>query len=117
VLDPDELAQALGARKLPVPAGVLRGGAALSYALRLQPSEPGWVDMALAVPVMDTTRIRTELGWKPDRTSSEALLDLIDGMHDGAGLDTPPLEPGGAGPLRAREFASGVGARTDVSMR
>ena len=117
VLDPDELAQALGARKLQVPAGVLRGGAALSYALRLQPSEPGWVDMALAVPVMDTTRIRTELGWKPDRTSSEALLDLIDGMHDGAGLDTPPLEPGGAGPLRAREFASGVGARTDVSMR
>ena len=117
VLDPDELAQALGARKLPVPAGVLRGGAALSFALRLQPSEPGWVDMALAVPVMDTARIRTELGWKPARTSSEALLDLIEGMHDGAGLDTPPLEPGGAGPLRAREFASGVGARTDVSMR
>jgi nucleoside-diphosphate-sugar epimerase len=116
VLDPDELAQALGARKVPVPAGVLRGGAALSYALRLQPSEPGWVDMALAVPVMDTTRIRTELGWKPARTSSEALLDLIEGIHDGAGLDTPPLEPGGAGPLRAREFASGVGARTDVSM-
>ncbi len=117
VLDPDELAQILGARKVPVPAGVLRRGAALSYALRLQPSEPGWVDMALAVPVMDTTRIRTELGWRPARTSSEALLDLIEGMHDGAGLDTPPLEPGGAGPLRAREFASGVGARTDVSMR
>ena len=117
VLDPDELAQTLGARKVPVPSGVLRGGAAVSYALRLQPSEPGWVDMALAVPVMDTTRIRTELGWKPARTSSEALLDLIEGMHDGAGLDTPPLDPGGAGPLRAREFASGVGARTDVSMR
>src|SRR5918994_1284686 len=117
VLDPDELAQTLGARKVPVPSGVLRGGAAVSYALRLQPSEPGWGDMALAVPVMDTTPIRTELGWKPARTSSEALLDLIDGMHDGAALDTPPLEPGGAGPLRAREFASGVGARTDVSMR
>ena len=117
VLDPDELARALGARQVPVPAGVLRGGAALSYALRLQPSEPGWVDMALAVPVMDTARVRTELGWKPAWTSSEALLDLIEGMHDGAGLDTPPLEPGGAGPLRAREFASGVGARNDVSMR
>jgi nucleoside-diphosphate-sugar epimerase len=117
VLDPDELAQTLGARKVPVPSGVLRGGVAVSYALRLQPSEPGWVDMALAVPVMDTTRIRTELGWKPARTSSEALLDLIEGMHDGAGLDTPPLEPGGAGPLRGRELASGVGARTDVSMR
>jgi len=113
VLDPDELARALGARKVRVPAALLRGGAALSYLLRLQPSEPGWVDMAFAVPVMDTTRARTELGWRPERSSTEALLELLEGMRDGAGLDTPPLEPGGAGPLRAREFASGVGARLD----
>jgi len=33
-------------------------------------------------------------------------------MREGAGLDTPPLEPGGAGPLRARELLSGVGGRT-----
>lgn len=111
VLDPDELARALDARTVRVPSAVLRGGAALTYALRLQPSEPGWVDMAFAVPVMDTTRARTELGWTPERTSTDALLDLLDGMRAGAGLDTPPLEPGGAGPLRAREFASGVGAR------
>ena len=114
VLDPDELARVLGARKVPVPSGLLRGGAALTYRLRLQPSEPGWVDMAFAVPVMDTTRARTELGWEPRRTSSQALLDLLEGIRDGAGLDTPPLEPGGAGPLRSREFASGVGARTDA---
>jgi UDP-glucose 4-epimerase len=114
VLDPDELARALGARKVRVPGALLRGGAALSYALRLQPSEPGWVDMALAVPVMDTTRARTELGWEPNWTSTGALLDLLEGIREGAGLDTPPLEPGGAGPLRAREFASGVGARLDA---
>jgi UDP-glucose 4-epimerase len=111
VLDPDELARALDARTVRVPSALLRGGAALTYRLRLQPSEPGWVDMALAVPVMDTTRARTELGWTPERSSTEALLDLLQGMHEGAGLDTPPLEPGGAGPLRAREFATGVGRR------
>jgi UDP-glucose 4-epimerase len=111
VLDPDELARVLDARRVSVPGGLLRGAAALSYRLRLQPSEPGWVDMALAVPVMDTTRARTELGWRPRRSSSDALLDLLDGMREGAGLDTPPLEPGGSGPLRVREFASGVGAR------
>ena len=114
VLDPGELARILGARKLPVPRALLRGGAALGYRLRVQPSEPGWVDMAFAVPVMDTTRARTELGWRPERSSSEALLELLEGMHDGAGLDTPPLEPGGAGPLRARELASGVGGRLDA---
>ena len=111
VLDPDELARVLGARKVRVPRALLRGGAALSYLLRLQPTEPGWLDMGLAVPVMDTARARIELGWKPERTSTEALLDLLEGLREGAGLDTPPLEPGGAGPLRAREFASGVGAR------
>jgi UDP-glucose 4-epimerase len=111
VLDPDELARALGARTVRVPAAVLRRGAALTYRLRLQPSEPGWVDMGLAVPVMDTTRARTELGWRPERSSTDALLDLLEGMREGAGLDTPPLEPGGAGPARMREFASGVGAR------
>ncbi len=117
VLDPDELARTLGAKAVRVPGGLLRRGAALTFRLRLQPSEPGWVDMALAVPVMDTTRVRTELGWKPRWSSSEALLDLLAGMREGAGLDTPPLEPGGAGALRAREFASGVGARTDVGVR
>ena len=111
VLDPDELARTLGARAVRVPGGLLRVGAAATYRLRLQPSEPGWVDMAFAVPVMDTTRARTELGWQPKRSSSEALLDLLAGMREGAGLETPPLEPGGAGPLRAREFASGMGGR------
>jgi UDP-glucose 4-epimerase len=114
VLDPDELARVLGARKVRVPGMLLRGGAALTFALRLQPSEPGWVDMGLAAPVMDTTRAGTELGWRAERSSTDALLDLLEGIRQGAGLDTPPLEPGGAGPLRTREFASGVGARLDA---
>ena len=111
VLDSDELARALGARLVPIPRGLLRGGAALAYRLRLQPSEPGWVDMALSAPVMDTTRARKELGWQPERSSTDALMDLLEGICEGAGLDTPPLEPGSSGPLRVREFASGVGGR------
>jgi UDP-glucose 4-epimerase len=112
VFDPDELGRALGARPVPVPGGVLRGGAAATFKLRLQPSEPGWVDMALSVPLMDVTRAREELGWQPRHSAGEALLELLKGMREGAGLDTPPLEPGGAGPLRARELLSGVGGRT-----
>jgi nucleoside-diphosphate-sugar epimerase len=112
ILDPRELARILGARLVPVPARALRGAAALSYRLRLQPSEPGWVDMALAVPLMDTTRARRELGWQPRHTAAEALLDLLEGMRRQDGIETPPLEPGGAGPLRLRELLGGVGKRT-----
>ena len=112
VLDPGELARALNARRVSVPGGALRAAALGSFKLRLQPSEPGWIDMALQTPLMDVTRAREQLGWQPERSSVDALLDLLAGMRDGAGMDTPPLEPGGAGPLRLREVLSGVGART-----
>jgi UDP-glucose 4-epimerase len=112
VLDADELGRILGARPVPLPGRVLRAGAAATYRLRLQPSEPGWVDMGLGVPLMDCTRAREELGWAPEHSAADALLDLLAGMREGAGLETPPLEGGGAGPLRAREFLSGVGGRT-----
>jgi UDP-glucose 4-epimerase len=112
VLDPGQLAHVFGARRVSVPRSVLRAGAAASYKLRLQPSEPGWLDMGLEVPLMDSSRAHRELGWRPTHSSIQALEDLLAGMREGAGLDTPPLEAGGAGPLRAREFLSGVGGRT-----
>ena len=111
ILDPAELGRLLGARPVPLPAAALRAGAAVSWRLRLQPSPEGWVDMALAVPLMDITRARTELGWEPQRSAGDALLELMRGMRDGAGFDTPPLEPGGAGPARMREVLSGIGGR------
>jgi UDP-glucose 4-epimerase len=111
VLDPDRLAELLGARKVPVPGQLLRGAAAITWRMRLQPSPEGWVDMALAVPVMNTTRIRDELGWQPRKTASEALLELLRGMRKQDGADTPPLESGGAGLLRVREFLTGIGGR------
>jgi nucleoside-diphosphate-sugar epimerase len=111
VLDPPELARLLRARTVSVPARVLRAAADATFRLRLQPSEPGWLDIALGVPLMDVTRAREELGWRPTLSASDALLELFAGLRDGAGFDTPPLQPGAAGPGRLREFASGVGAR------
>ena len=112
VLDPARLAEIFEARRVRVPARILRAGAAATFKLRVQPSEPGWLDMGLGVPLMDCTRAERELGWRPRHSASDALRDLLAGMRDGAGLDTPPLEAGNAGPLRAREFLSGVGAKT-----
>jgi UDP-glucose 4-epimerase len=114
VLNPEELSRLLRARPVPVHPGLLRAGAALSYRLRLQPSEPGWLDMGLAVPLMDTSRAQRELGWRPRRGADEALRDLLDGMRDRAGLETPPLAPDTGGPLRVRELLTGIGRRGGV---
>jgi nucleoside-diphosphate-sugar epimerase len=107
VLDPDELARILRARKLRVPAGLLRGAAQLTFRLHLQPSDVGWVDMALQTPLLDSARAREELGWRPRRSSEDALRDLLAGMQKDAGLRTPPLEERS----RAQELAGGVGER------
>ena len=91
VLDPDELARILGARQVPVPAQVLRVAADVSWKAHLQPTPPGWVDLAVGVPVMDTSRARGELGWHPTRTSGEALRELLEGFADKAYGPTAPL--------------------------
>jgi nucleoside-diphosphate-sugar epimerase len=112
VLDPAELGRLFGARPVSVSPRVLRTLADVSWKLRMQPSPSGWLDMALGVPLMDTTRARDELGWEPVHSAGDALLELIDAMRRGDGLPTAPLQPGGAGPLRLREFLTGIGARS-----
>jgi UDP-glucose 4-epimerase len=111
VLDPPHLAEALDARPVEVPPAALRGAAAFSWRARLQPTHEGWLDMALAVPIMDTTRAREELGWTARRSSVDALLELLDGLREGAGYPTPPLDPASSGRFRIGEFRTGVGAR------
>jgi nucleoside-diphosphate-sugar epimerase len=111
VLDPDALAAVLGARAVPVPARALRAAASLTWRAHLQPTSPGWIDLARGVPVMDTTRARTELGWAPRHGAGDALLELLDGLGRGAGGPTPPLDRHAGGRLRGRELRTGVGSR------
>jgi nucleoside-diphosphate-sugar epimerase len=111
VLDAAEIGRILDARPVPFSAQVARAGARISWQLRIQPVSEGWLDMAMSVPVMDTSRARQELGWVPERSADEALLDLLEGIRTGAGLDTPPLSPKTGGPFRIREILTGVGGR------
>ncbi len=111
-LGSDELARVLKARaRVRVSPELLRALAATSFKLHLQPSEPGWLDMALRVPLMDTERAREELSWQPQRNSVQTLTELIDGIGAGSGYDTPPLARGTSGPARARELLTGLGSR------
>src|ERR687894_401799 len=91
VLDADEIGRILNARTVPVSSRLARAGVGLSWRFRLQPVPPGWLDLARQVPIMDTTRARTELGWTPRHSADETLLDVLEGLRAGTGLDTPPL--------------------------
>ena len=106
VLDGGTLARTLGARPVRVGRRVVRAVAQLTWKLRLQPSDGGWVDLAYGVPLMDTTRARTELGWAPTRSATDALLDVVHGIADEASLETPPLTDEKS---RAEELATRVG--------
>ncbi|HKG43311.1 MAG TPA: NAD-dependent epimerase/dehydratase family protein [Gaiellaceae bacterium] len=111
VLDPEELARILDARPVRVPEQLARAAASASWRLHLQPTPPGWLDLALNVPLLDVTRARIELGWRPSRGADEALLELLTGLREGAGAPTPPLDPATSGPARVRELAGGLGSR------
>jgi nucleoside-diphosphate-sugar epimerase len=109
-LDAHVLGRLLDARPIQVPGGLLRGAASLSWALRLQPTSAGWVDLVLALPLLATTRARTELGWEPRRSAEEALAELLEGLREEAGAPSPPLAPSGLLD-RARELLGGAGGR------
>ncbi len=111
ILDAVELSRILGARTVPVPARAARAAADISWKLHLQPVSAGWLDLSRQVPIMDTKRAREELGWTPQYSAGDALLDLLEGLRTGAGLDTPPLSPETSGPFRIREILTGIGRR------
>jgi UDP-glucose 4-epimerase len=110
-LDGRALGRLLAARPVRVPPRAARALVRASWRLHLQPTPPGWLDLALGVPLMDTRRAHSELRWQPRVSAGDAFLDLFAGIRDRAGLPTPPLDPETGGPLRAGEIASGIGTR------
>ncbi|MFB4310242.1 NAD-dependent epimerase/dehydratase family protein [Actinomadura sp. GTD37] len=111
VMDAAELADVLGARTVRVPQRGVRAALAAAWGLHLVPASPGLFDLAMEIPIMDTARARSELGWTPRHTAREAFSEFLEGLRTGAGRATPPLAPGTGGPARAREFATGIGRR------
>jgi UDP-glucose 4-epimerase len=91
VLDPKVLGRLLRARPVPVPRAAARALVEVTFRLRLQPTEVGWLDMALAAPLMDTGRARRELGWTPTHDAGDTLLEALAGVAAGAGGPSPVL--------------------------
>lgn len=95
VITPQELARLLHAKRiLPIPMSLLRALVDVTWKLRLQPTDAGWIDMAAGAPIMDTSRARSVLGWEPRRSSMDALAQILQGMGAGEGVPpSPALKP------------------------
>jgi UDP-glucose 4-epimerase len=107
VLDPTLAAELFHGARVRVPGSLLKGAAALSWWLRLQPIDAGWVELALKAPLMSSDRIASELGWRPTHDAVSALRELIDGMATRASADTPPLSGDPDLPGRLRGLVRG----------
>jgi nucleoside-diphosphate-sugar epimerase len=85
------LGRLLTARPVDVPPAAVRALAAVTWRAHLQPSEPGWLDLAKGLPIMDTTRARTELGWSPAHGVEEAMREFLSALARGRGGESPVL--------------------------
>lgn len=92
VLYPQDFADLLGAGTFfEVPPVAARAAVFAAHRSGALPMDPGWIDMAMGVPLMDTTRAKTELGWTPTRTAKDTVRELLDAMTAGTGHNSPSL--------------------------
>lgn len=103
VVDAETLTASLGGRPLRMPIAPLRAALAGAWHARLAPADPDLFDFVLRMPLMDTSRARSELGWEPELSSVDALDAFRAGLRSGEGFPTPPLHPTRH---RWREFAT-----------
>lgn len=91
-VDAELLGEMLGTRPVRLPRAAARSAIAAAWGLHLLPASPHLFDAVLRLPLMDCTRARTELGWRPERTSTEVLEEFLHGLQHGAGARTEPMK-------------------------
>ncbi|MGY2065785.1 NAD-dependent epimerase/dehydratase family protein [Blastococcus sp. SYSU DS0619] len=77
VLTAADVAREFGAIAIPLPAAPAQAFARAVSRLPFLPPVAEWIEAASRPAIMDTTRAREELGWRPHRTGLEALRDTL----------------------------------------
>jgi nucleoside-diphosphate-sugar epimerase len=95
VIDLDALGSLLGARPIAIPPAAAKMAVGLAWRLHLVRADHELLELFLHLPLLDAERARRDLGWTPTYTGVEALTEMLDGMSEGAGGSTAPLEPTG----------------------
>jgi nucleoside-diphosphate-sugar epimerase len=72
-----ELLRELGFAPIPAPAGLVRSAARGVAALPYAPPFAAWTEAVTHPAIMDASKAKRELGWRPRYTSLEALRDTV----------------------------------------
>ncbi|MGI5400864.1 NAD-dependent epimerase/dehydratase family protein [Streptomyces sp. CA-135486] len=90
-VDAEVLGELLQARVVRIPRQVVRTALSTAWSLHLAPASPHLFDAVLRLPLLNTARARSELGWQPTWSSTEAIEEFLRGVRRGSGEPTPPL--------------------------
>ncbi|MBV9512792.1 MAG: NAD-dependent epimerase/dehydratase family protein [Mycobacteriaceae bacterium] len=75
-----DVAKALGGRPVKVPAAAASAASAAISRLPFVPSDLEWLHVARTSVVMDTTKAKRDLGWRPTYTSAQTLAALAEAV-------------------------------------
>jgi nucleoside-diphosphate-sugar epimerase len=75
-----DIAGALGAQAIPVPRAAATTASEVLARLPWVPAIAEWLHVARTPVLMDTTKAKSDLGWKPRYTSSETLTAMADAL-------------------------------------
>jgi nucleoside-diphosphate-sugar epimerase len=76
-----DLADALGWYSVPIPDLAVDATAQIVSRLPFMPAEAQWVNVMRVPVLMDTTKAREQLGWKPEHDARETLERMVTGAR------------------------------------
>jgi UDP-glucose 4-epimerase len=77
-----DLARELGWYAFPVPTMAVDATASVVSLMPFLPAEAHWIQVFRSSVLMDTTKARRELGWKPKRGGGAVLAELVKGARE-----------------------------------
>lgn len=76
-----DVARELGARGVPVPKVAATAASEVIARLPFVPSALEWLHVGRTSVVMDTSRAKTELGWRPKYTAAQTLSEMAESLR------------------------------------
>jgi nucleoside-diphosphate-sugar epimerase len=74
-----------------VPASAVLKAATLAFRVGLHRADADFMELSMRGPLLEDARARNELGYAPRYRTDEVIAEVLEGLRDGAGLETAPL--------------------------